>query len=256
MARMHEVLACEKTVLNARDKVLKETQGKFEKVDTYFKGHSKSLQMLSDTPQNQALERASREDKVVATSVYETLDYALALWAKAENLQIQKNEGNTRSKADIVFRGEVIMKDVPIDQIMGLEARITELRALINNVPTLDASKNWVADTNRGNGYYKEATTETRTKTEKQIDAKVLYPATVEHPAQVKEFSFDQIVGNFTTQNFSSAVTSRQKADMLAAIDDLIVSTKKARVAANQTEVSPVTDAEKIVKIILAPLAG
>ena len=137
---------------------------------------------------------------------------------------------------------------------MGLESRLTDLRGLMTGLPTLDASKKWEVDENRGKGYWREVNAEVRSKTEKVIDAKVLYEATKEHPAQVKEYTSDVVVGEFTTQNFSSAITSLQKANMISVIDDLIMSAKAARVKANQTEVDPIDCANKIIDVIMAPL--
>lgn len=254
MSKMHEVLACEKTVEDSRTKSLGETRGKFEKVDQYFRGHTKTLKMIAGTDANAVLEKSATENKSVVASVVDTLKYSLDLWAKAENLQIQKNLGNTIGKADIVLNGKVILADMPIDEVMGLENRLTELRALFSLAPTLDASKVWEQDGNRGPGFWREKSPEVRTKTEKKIDAKVLYEATEHHPAQVKEFSYDEVVGSFETTAFSGALTSLQKAKLMTRIDELILAVKKARVECNQVEVPAQNAATALVAALLEPI--
>lgn len=239
MAKLHELLAVEQTKSKAADLILDETRSKFGKPH-FFTGEIKRLKMLTETPENGAIEIAASEDKALPTTVVETLSYALDLWATAEDIRFQINKTNQHARADLHYNGEVLVKDVPVDELMGLEARLTKLRDVFGAMPTLDASKKWEALDNGKAGAYQAATAESTSKTEKKFEPITLAPATDKHPAQVKETSRDVVVGTFTRIVQSGAATSRQKADALATIDDLIAETRQARMRANSVEI--VTD--------------
>jgi hypothetical protein len=207
--------------------------------------------MLEDSPANTALEAAAVDRKAVPTNVYDTLDYLLGLWAKAEDLQLQKNMTNAVAKASVTFRGVALLTDVPVDQLLGLEARLTKLRVLFVNMPTLDASKVWTYNSQQG---VWESAPESTTKTEKIMIPVVLAPATDKHPAQVKESTRDNVVGQFTQVNYSTAVTAVQKADAIVLIDELLVEIKQARMRANETTVVSGAVGGKIKNLLLSSL--
>ncbi len=238
MGKLHEILAVEKTITSAAEKLFQDTLGKFQRVDSYFQGHLKTLKMLNDSPENKALENAARAEKILTTTVPETLKYQLGFWVKAEDILYQKNKTNQSAMADLEFEGRVIAQALPVDELMGLEARLEKLRGLFTTIPTLDASRNWVKDTNAAQtGTFVAANEEISSKTEKIVDAKVLYEATDKHPAQVKEFSKDIVVGSFVVKNFSGAATAIQKARLLEIVDGLIAEVKRSRVRANNIDV-------------------
>jgi hypothetical protein len=82
MAKLHELLAAEKTLTSAMALLLDETRNKFAKVDSYFRGQIKTLKMLEETPANAATEKAAREEKPLTTTVAATMVYLLDHWAK------------------------------------------------------------------------------------------------------------------------------------------------------------------------------
>jgi flagellin-like hook-associated protein FlgL len=250
--KLHELLAAEKTVLNASKILLEETEAKFGK-DHFFTGMDKSLQMINESPTKDAIEKAAREVRPVTTTVDATLAYFFANWNKAEDLLFVKNKTNQTAVANIEFEGTVIASDVPVDELLGLENRLETLRRVIQRVPTLDASKSWIPALEVGDGIWKTAIAETTTKTEKEVTSAVLYPATEKHPAQIKEISKDITVGSFTLTKFSGATTTRAKAESLSRIDTLISEVKKARTRANNIDIVADTIGQKITDIILAP---
>lgn len=255
MGKLHELLAVEKTTTAAAEKLFQDTLGKFQRVDSFFQGHIKTLAMLIDTPENKAMERAARAEKVLPTTVPTTLDYALDFWAKSEDVLFQKNKTNQSAAADLEFEGKVIAKVVPVDELMGLEARLMKLRGLFATIPSLDASRNWILDPNAAQvGTWVAAAEDVSSKTEKIIDAKVLYEATEKHPAQVKEFSKDVVVGTFITKNFSGAVTAAQKARILEITDLLIAEAKRSRVRANNIDACNDKIGKTIVDIFMSAL--
>lgn len=255
MTVLHELLAAEKTATNARDQLTKDTQDKFAKGDNYFAGFTKTLTLLGDDPSNSQIEAAARQDKELPTTVLTTLEYYLAFWAKAEDVLYRKNLTNTKAFATIEFRGKTIQENVPVDELMGLEARLGDLRKLATQIPTLDASKAWVQDTSAAQaGTWKTKTPGVTTKTEKITIPVVLYDATDKHPAQVKESTVDKIVGTFTQVHTSGATTAIQKANLLSVVDDLITAVKQARVRANAVPVIERDIGNTIVSLLMAPL--
>ena len=82
----------------------------------------------------------------------------------------------------------------------------------------------------------------------------VLAAATDKHPAQVKESTADVVVGMFTTKIWSGAMTTQQKADVLALLDKLTVAAKQARNRANTVEVVHNTIGNVIVGEIMKAL--
>lgn len=255
MAKLHELLAAEKTPNGAWNQLYEDTLKKFSNPTHFFDGHSKSLAMIEESPANRAIEAQSREEKPVTTTVYDTLEYALDIYAKAEDLQYQKNATNRIAVATVRWRGQDLLVDMPVDELLGLEARFTRLRQLFAAIPTLDATRHWTRVEDLGRGVWEVQYPEDTTKTEKQVIPITLKEATKEHPAQVQAVTKDVVVGTFTTTKRSGAATAQQKADMLKIIDELLVEVKQARMRANETEAVKGTIGDRIVDILLSPLS-
>jgi len=252
MAQLHELLASEKVPTAAWNQIQEETKKKFGNAH-FFNGHSKSLQMLEESEQNKAIEEQAREEKEVVTTVYDTLDYALALFARAEDVQIQKNATNQLATGDIKVR-DFTRLGVPVDELLGLEARLQKIRELFVAMPTLDASKAWKADPDAGKGVYVAVNPSVTTKTEKTVFPIVMSPATDKHPAQIQAATKDVVVGKFTTVERSGAATAAQKAECIMRIDDLLAEVKRARMRANETSVKKEEIGKSIVEWLLEPL--
>jgi hypothetical protein len=253
MAKLHELLAAEKTPTGAWNQLYEDTLKKFKNPTHFFDGHSKSLAMIEDSPANKAIEDQAREEKPVTTTVYDTLEYALDIFGKAEDLQYQKNATNRKATGTVMWRGEPLLRDLPVDELLGLEARLTRVRQLLAEVPTLDATKHWINAPSIGAHVFQLEFPEETTKTEKQVIPIVLKDATKEHPAQVQAIQKDVVVGKFTTIKRSGAATALQKAESLKRIDELLVEIKQARMRANETEAEKVLLAGTLVPLILAP---
>lgn len=253
MPKLHELLAAEKTPTGAWNQLFEDTLKKFKNPTHFFDGHSKSLAMIEDSPANAAIQDQAREEKPVTTTVFDTLDYALDIFAKAEDLQYRKNATNRKATGTVMWRGEPLLRDLPVDELLGLEARLAKMRQLLAEVPTLDATKHWVLAPNIGRHVWALQYPEETTKTEKQVTAVTLKEATKEHPAQVQAITRDVVVGKFTTIKRSGAATALQKAESLKRIDELLIEIKQARMRANETEAEDVTLRDKLVPLILEP---
>ena len=95
----------------------------------FFLGETKSLKMIKENPGNQALEDAAKSHTEVRTNVFDTLDYALGIWGKAEDLLYQKNLTNAKARGTVFYREQPLLVDMPVDQLLGLEARLTKIKA-------------------------------------------------------------------------------------------------------------------------------
>lgn len=250
MKILHELLATEKNFTSQVNKLQLETLQKFDK-DHFFKGHIKTLKMLKDAPNNEQLELAGSEKKELVTTVKQTLDYLLGFWVKAEDLQATKNVTNQSAIANVEINGEILLSNLPVDELMGLEARLLDLRKVFEKMPTLDASKTWTSSS-VSDGAWEATMADVTVKTEKVVTPVVLYEATKEHPAQVKEVSKDDVVGTFTTKHFSGAATSLQKAQYLERLDILLVEIKRARMRANTVVLQNATVGKSVVDFIMS----
>ena len=253
MGKLHELLAVEKTLLADAEQLIKDTTEKFIKREHFFIGEEKTLTMLKESPENTAEEKAARSSRQLTTTVVDTLDFMFQVWGKAEDVLYQKNMTNTTSFADIEYRGEVIAKNIPVDELMGLESRLSVLKeAVFKHIPTVDASKQWMKDQNERKGVL-ITEPERTTKTQKIMVPVILYGATKEHPAQVKEATKDEVVGTFERLIRTGAATAVQKSDALLAITDLIAEVKKARMRANSVEAVNGKIADTIIKVLMEP---
>jgi len=254
MAKLHELLAAEKTPTAAWHQLIEDTTKKFKNPANFFDGFSKSLKMIEDNPANANVEAQAREEKPVVTTVFDTLDYAFGIYATMEDLQYQKNATNCQATGTVLWKGQPFLVDMPVDELLGLEARLVRIRQIMVDMPTLDATKYWVKNTQLGLNVWETQYAEETTKTEKQVVPVEMSPATKEHPAQVQAVGRDVVVGKFTTVKRSGAATAVQKSDAIKRVDELMVEIKQARMRANETVTVNGKIAQKVVELLMEPL--
>lgn len=250
MTVLHELLAVEKHRNNQVENLLSETAAKFGKYD-YFAGALKTLKMLEESPSNAALETAAKAQREVPTTVHETLEYVFDHWANAEDVQIQKNKTNRKATGTVELPG-LVLADMPVDELLGLEVRLEKLRNLAKTMPSLNAAKAWTALPER-KGLFRTEHTEQTTKTEKIMYPVVMSPATDKHPAQVKEATKDVVVGTFSLIEYSGAASTEQKARFIERLDNLLAAVKQARMRANTTEVEQAKVGKQITGWLMEP---
>ena len=222
MGKLHELLAVEDTVVKASEKLIAETNEKFNKHTEFFTGGVRTLSRLKDSAEDKAIEVAQRREKQLPTDVSDTLQYIFPYIEKTLDLKLSKHLTNQVAVADIELDGQVIASKVPVDFLLDLEKAIPHWRKMYLAMPTLDLSRKWEADRK---GVWKSEAAKT-SQTEKIMYPVELSPATEKHPAQVKEATKDIVVGTFHQIDFSGAATSQQKADILALCDNLLTAVK------------------------------
>lgn len=233
MGKLHELLAVEDTVVAASEKLIAETNDKFNKHSEFFTGAVRILRRLKDSPEDKAIEQAQRRVKELPTDVPDTLQYIFPYLEKALDLKLSKHLTNQKAVADIELDGTVVAANVPVDFLLDLEKAIPKWRAMYATMPTLDPSRAWVPERK---GVWKSKEPQTASQTEKIMYPVVMAEATDRHPAQIKEATKDIVVGTFEQTDFSGAATTQQKADVLALCDRLLTAVKQARMRANTTE--------------------
>lgn len=258
MTKIHELLAAEKTVNQQTEALLRDTETKFKKGDA-FRGNIVSLHLLESSPANKILEDEGTTEVKLVTTVADTLLYVMDYWRRAEELQCSKNTANQHAKATVEVTdddGTVLLSlpDLPVDELMGLEARLVRLRGVMLAMPTLAATRGWtVADDMRQ--YSWKAEPDVKVKVQRTKEPLTLSAPTDKHPAQVTLVDKETVIGNVTTQWFSGEATSWQKAAVLSRIDDLIEACKRARTRANDHEVKK-ADLRALTDFIMGPLVA
>lgn len=176
------------------------------------------------------------EKKIVQTTVRKSIEKVSNVMENLINLVSMMDKGNCEAKADIVVDDEIIAEGVPATHLIYLEKRINEeIATFVNHLPTLDSAEEWSWNSNIG--CYSSEPKES-TSTAKTLKHKVLYEATKEHPAQISEYTIDEIVGYWKTILLSGNIGADDKEKMLVKVRKLADAIKIAREQANMTEVS------------------
>ena len=232
MAKLHEFLAIEGPLKAQADKTGKDLAHTFEKKRHLFSKKVETFIPLAEGAPAETIEQSNLE-----TTVAKELKWISDIWTKAIDGAAAIAEANTVARADVILDGgKVLLKNVPATSLMELLKRATEIQELVQQIPNLDSAKNFTLDESQGKGIYK-AREVMRHRTKKVQKALVLYEATKEHPAQVKEISEDVIVGNIQSQEWSGLITTADKADMIARSEELNRALKSALSRANSIEV-------------------
>src|SRR3990167_9006186 len=121
MGKLHELLAVEETVVAASEKLLAETNEKFNKHTEFFTGHVRTLSRLKDSPEDKAIEAAGRRAKELPTDVSDTLTYIFPYVEKALDLKLSKHLTNQKAVGDITVDGQIVVANVPVDFLLDLE---------------------------------------------------------------------------------------------------------------------------------------
>ena len=167
------------------------------------------------------------------------------------DLTATKDFTNTKAHADIVVNGTVIAEKVPAVHLLFLEKHLDELHAFCSDIPTLDPSKDWTWNAERG--YY--VTPQTHTIATKNVmKALVLYEATERHPAQVQTYNEDVAVGKNHTTEFSGAMSPTEHKALMGRIETLQQAVKFAREEANRTPADVNYTGTKVLSYIFGDL--
>lgn len=238
--KLHELLAVENQLASTANKVMKETTKTLSEKRSIFSGIVKSHKIFDE--KNEHLQQAT-EHKEIQSTVDEQLDYLSAEIGRYWDCMSQKERTNQKAKADIVIDGKTLATNVPVIVLLSMESKLNELLATYNAIPTLDASRSWVKDEgNAKPNVFKTAHPEERQTGTVEKKWEVIVEATPHHPAQTKEIENRSITGKYVQHDYSSAISSHDKAARLQRLSALIRAVKQARQRANGEIVEAVED--------------
>ncbi len=223
--KLFQHVVIEAEVKGAVEKIKNETLKLF-KGGGHFEGLTKEYKPLADNG-----DPLPREDKQVVTTVPARLEWTQKPFAALFDYEITRDATNQIAKADIIVRGETIATSVPASSLLTFEKQLRAVREYYDAIPTLDLATKW--EVSAGQESIWQAGPDITYRTRKEAKAVVLYEATKEHPAQVKEVVSDVTIGTFKAMSFSGKIHPREKADYLTRIDELIEAVKDARMRAN-----------------------
>ena len=228
--RLNQILAVEKTVKPRVYSQISELHNVVQK-PTLFDGFNRTYQPIDSD--GEAYPPESQRVQFVAKEV---LDSVVKLMSEAFTLAARKDWTNTKASGNIVVDGKILVADVPATYLLYMEKQLTDLHTMVKSLPLLDPAIAWLFDPN--SGLYRSDEIKTH-KTKKIEKALVLFPATPEHPAQVKTTTEDVLTGHWNQVKLSGAMPKRDRNGIVERIEMLINAVKVAREQANIMEEVP-----------------
>lgn len=229
---LHELLAVEGDLDGAHKKILEETRVTFTKKADRFLGMHRRFEMFTEDGISYP-----EDYKAIDTTIQAKLDHMKKTEVRYFDAMLQKEATNQTAVADLVIDGVTIGTNLPATFLLGMETRTKHLKAVYESIPTLQPGIDWEKDEAQGKNIYKTAKPVETLKTQTIVEPVVLYEATKEHPAQVKEVSKTNNIGKYVQTTWSGMITPAEKSALLGKIDKLIRAFKQARQRANTTEV-------------------
>jgi hypothetical protein len=219
-------------------------------------GISRTYQPVSDDPADQLPPQARR----VQITAAELIDRVSTALTKMFDVKFQREEGNTDARSDVTVDGEVLLTGVPVGYLMFLEAQVTKIVELIDEIPTLNPADNW-SDTATGLREGVWASDARRTAVPRRVpQVQVLSPAQVidgqKFDPQVRPYETEVTVGWWTTVKYSGQMDPKVQQDMRARAVKVTEAVRKAREAANRLEVNDRRSAAPLLTYILGETRG
>ena len=252
MAKLHELLAVESNLENQATKTRSEVIASFDK-----KKHLFGEKRASFTPIAEGSQTVTEAQSSIQETVSNQVEFVKKIAVKAFDVSHQIDVANTLAKADVVTEdGDTVLEAVPATSLLQLEKRLKELRDFAIAIPTLDPALGFKPDSARGKGIF-VANEVKKTRTKKDQQPLVLYPATKEHPAQVQLVTKDEVTGTILEQEWSALITPATKSEVIDRCDILLRAVKKARAKANEQEVDPakLKIGKKVLDYVFKPIA-
>ena len=244
--KLHEILAVEGGLATTSKKLMVEAHNLFDKKVDHF---TERVVQVRHFDAERSVEDVD-DTKLMITTVPKKLSFLNKKLARYWDALLTKERANTKAKSSVKI-GDVIHDDLPVSFLLQMESKLEEYRRLIDKIPTLPPSGDWVISDTDGSDVYVNENHPKTFKTEKTIQHKVLVEPTEFHPAQITEWSETKNIASRVVYEKSGLLSSKDKADMLDRVDGLIVEFKKARQRANCEIVTHTSLAPKIFAYIL-----
>lgn len=229
MPKLHQILAVEADIRNQTQKDLTTAHHGLQKVDM-LKGQTRTYR-----PVDEAGAKLPPEGNLLQTRVPAVIKRTSEILTKMFDVVATRDFGNLDAVADVEIDGKVLLNQAPAVYLLWLEKKLVDLHTFVTKLPVLPADTEWEWD--GAQNCYRARAVETH-RTNKIEDFKMIVPATEQHPAQVAKIVKDEVVGYWTTINFSGAIKAEEVEAMKDRVERLQIAVKFAREKANQVEVS------------------
>jgi hypothetical protein len=239
--KMHEILAVETDRKGQSKKIVGEAINTFTKKDTHFREERRVYR-----PKDEEGEKLPEQFTNMVDTVPSKLSWVWKNLARYIDLMATKETSNTNAKADLVLGGVTLAKDVPATALLNLEHQMATVRDVVSKVSTLSPDEKWTPDASHEKKNVYKSEPRDSTRTQKKMKPIIMVQPTEFHPAQVEKMTYDEVVGYWTVTKWSGELSSHDKAEMLERVDKLAAAVKKARMRANQAEVTKVNIAKKL----------
>jgi hypothetical protein len=231
MGKLHELLAVEASVSGNYNRDLDETLKVMGRGDLFRRDTAKKEYF--DAAEAEKLNTV--ETKEITTTVQDRLNWFSKAATNLYDVIAQKDATNQTATADVIIDGVTVLTGLPATTLLTLETKLADLRKVYESTPTLPAGIAWQRNDQQNLWEAKEGVVTFVTK--KTAKPVVLYEATKEHPAQVKEVFEDVPVAKITKTQMVGMLTSAEKATILGRLDSLLQAIKTARQRANTAPV-------------------
>lgn len=226
--------------LNAAIALLKGAKGEGESALTKAYKQIQSTSRLAGVlktykPRDEEGEKLPSEGTLLQLRVPEIMAEAVDPMTRLFDLVATVDAGNQSAVADVVVDGVTVLSAVPVSTLLYLEKKLVDFATFVAKLPVLDPSEEW-EDGDDGVSYKTKPSVKTRTKKVPRNHIKA--EATDKHPAQVELYYEDVVVGDWTTINFSGAVTQQRQRELASKVAKLQAALKVAREEANSTVVT------------------
>lgn len=192
-------------------------------------------------------EKLPPESQKVQQEAKKLVEQAVAKWTDLWDLTLTQDAGNQQAKADVLIDGQIVLKDVPVTNLLFLEKQVNDVETFVGKLPTPDPAEDWNYDPAIGLLRSKPAQS-IRTKKEPTRFEKA--PPTKEHPAQVELLFIDTPVGVWTMIQYSGCILVDEKNAILARIKKLKDAIRVARERANLLDIEPRRASEPLFRYI------
>jgi len=238
--KLHELLAIEQDRKHKAAQAIGEAVGVFTKKDAQFDGMVKRY-VTTEAEDNELIPDESKEMVSTTKDKLETVMEAVIAGIDAHVSKEETNSSNT-AKAELKI-GDTDFGILSATTLLALEGHLLKIKELYVAMPTLDNTRKWEFDTQKG---FFRTEEEIKYRSVKRPKVILKYDATKEHPAQTELLYLDFQVGKYVTVYTSGKITPAQKSTLLKRIDDMIETVKIARAKANNVEANQVKIAKKL----------
>lgn len=233
--KLNQVIAVEKGVKTRTHDAITALHRASKDVSTFFGLNREYI------PKDEGGQQLSPESKLVERKATSLLASAIESWADYNNVLLTKEKGNCVAKASIVVDGKVLLPSVPVSFLVNFEKQLDDMYKFVDSLPELPTTEVWNYDSNLGL-WIDEGTNQHRSIRRKNfvvvpnsgVPEKGVAP-------QVREVENDEVVGTWSIQKMSGAMSPTQKANLLSKIDKVRRAVKVAREEANSIEVETQT---------------